>query len=64
MDGIKDEPPANEEEDDGRGAWNAVHLGISNIDIDKFDVKTDIFSFIRKKKLFNNTFLQVINFFL
>lgn len=26
MDGIKDEPPANEEEDDGRGAWNAVHL--------------------------------------
>ncbi|XP_011867155.1 PREDICTED: U4/U6.U5 tri-snRNP-associated protein 1 isoform X2 [Vollenhovia emeryi] len=26
MDEIKDEPPANEEEDDGRGAWNAVHL--------------------------------------
>ncbi|KAL0116602.1 hypothetical protein PUN28_009915 [Cardiocondyla obscurior] len=26
MDKIKDEPPANEEEDDGRGAWNAVHL--------------------------------------
>ncbi|TGZ53864.1 U4/U6.U5 tri-snRNP-associated protein 1 [Temnothorax longispinosus] len=26
MDGIKDEPPVNEEEDDGRGAWNAVHL--------------------------------------
>jgi len=29
MDGIKEEPPANEEEDDGRGAWNTVHLGIS-----------------------------------
>lgn len=27
MDGIKDEPPANEDEDDGRGAWNTVHLG-------------------------------------
>ncbi|KYN33018.1 U4/U6.U5 tri-snRNP-associated protein 1 [Trachymyrmex septentrionalis] len=26
MDGIKEEPPANEEEDDGRGAWNTVHL--------------------------------------
>lgn len=26
IDGIKDEPPANEEEDDGRGAWNTVHL--------------------------------------
>lgn len=28
MDGIKDEPPVNEDEDDGRGAWNTVHLGI------------------------------------
>lgn len=28
MDGVKEEPPANEEEDDGRGAWNMVHLGI------------------------------------
>lgn len=28
MDGVKDEPPANEDEDDGRGAWNTVHLGI------------------------------------
>lgn len=28
MDGIKDEPLANEDEDDGRGAWNTVHLGI------------------------------------
>lgn len=26
MDGIKDEPPANEDEDDGRGAWNTVQL--------------------------------------
>lgn len=26
MDGVKEEPPANEEEDDGRGAWNTVHL--------------------------------------
>lgn len=26
MDGVKEEPPANEEEDDGRGAWNMVHL--------------------------------------
>ncbi|XP_076654071.1 U4/U6.U5 tri-snRNP-associated protein 1 [Halictus rubicundus] len=26
MDGIKEEPPANEEEDDGRGAWNTVQL--------------------------------------
>lgn len=29
MDGVKEEPPMNEEEDDGRGAWNTVHLGIS-----------------------------------
>lgn len=28
MDGTKDEPSTNEEEDDGRGAWNTVHLGI------------------------------------
>lgn len=28
MDGVKEEPPMNEEEDDGRGAWNTVHLGI------------------------------------
>lgn len=28
MDGIKDELPMNEDEDDGRGAWNTVHLGI------------------------------------
>jgi hypothetical protein len=28
MDGVKDEPPSNEDEDDGRGAWNTVHLGI------------------------------------
>lgn len=27
MDEIKDEPPANEDEDDGRGAWNTVQLG-------------------------------------
>lgn len=26
MDGVKEEPPMNEEEDDGRGAWNTVHL--------------------------------------
>lgn len=26
MDGVKEEPPTNEEEDDGRGAWNTVHL--------------------------------------
>ncbi|OAD60134.1 U4/U6.U5 tri-snRNP-associated protein 1 [Eufriesea mexicana] len=26
MDGVKEEPPTNEEEDDGRGAWNMVHL--------------------------------------
>ncbi|CAL1684383.1 unnamed protein product [Lasius platythorax] len=26
IDGIKDEPPVNEDEDDGRGAWNTVHL--------------------------------------
>ncbi|XP_018403851.1 PREDICTED: U4/U6.U5 tri-snRNP-associated protein 1 [Cyphomyrmex costatus] len=26
IDGIKEEPPANEEEDNGRGAWNTVHL--------------------------------------
>ncbi|CAL7947290.1 unnamed protein product [Xylocopa violacea] len=26
MDGVKEEPPANEEEDDGRGAWNTVQL--------------------------------------
>lgn len=26
LDGVKEEPPANEEEDDGRGAWNTVHL--------------------------------------
>ncbi|XP_078045441.1 U4/U6.U5 tri-snRNP-associated protein 1 [Augochlora pura] len=26
LDGIKEEPPINEEEDDGRGAWNTVHL--------------------------------------
>ncbi|XP_031840673.1 U4/U6.U5 tri-snRNP-associated protein 1 [Nomia melanderi] len=26
MDGIKEEPPMNEEEDDGRGAWNTVQL--------------------------------------
>lgn len=42
MDGIKDEPPANEEEDDGRGAWNAVHLGILLIDVDKFYIRIDI----------------------
>lgn len=29
MDGVKEEPPANEEEDDGRGAWNTVQLGVS-----------------------------------
>lgn len=34
MDGIKDEPPANEEEDDGRGAWNTVQLGILHIGAD------------------------------
>lgn len=34
MDGIKDEPPANEDEDDGRGAWNTVQLGILDIGID------------------------------
>lgn len=28
MDGIKDEIVSDEEEDDGRGAWNTVHLGI------------------------------------
>lgn len=28
MDGIKDEPPASEDKDDGRGAWNTVQLGI------------------------------------
>lgn len=32
MDGIKDEPPTNEDEDDGRGAWNTVHLGILHIE--------------------------------
>ncbi|XP_054007157.1 U4/U6.U5 tri-snRNP-associated protein 1 [Hylaeus anthracinus] len=26
IDGVKEEPPANEEEDDGRGAWNTVQL--------------------------------------
>ncbi|XP_017880646.1 U4/U6.U5 tri-snRNP-associated protein 1 [Ceratina calcarata] len=26
MDGVKEEPPINEEEDDGRGAWNTVQL--------------------------------------
>ncbi|KZC11927.1 PREDICTED: U4/U6.U5 tri-snRNP-associated protein 1 [Dufourea novaeangliae] len=26
FDGVKEEPPANEEEDDGRGAWNTVQL--------------------------------------
>nr|XP_012217776.1 PREDICTED: U4/U6.U5 tri-snRNP-associated protein 1 [Linepithema humile] len=26
LDEIKDEPPANEDEDNGRGAWNTVHL--------------------------------------
>lgn len=31
MDGVKEEPPANEEEDDGRGAWNTVHLGIVHL---------------------------------
>lgn len=34
MDGVKEEPPANEDEDDGRGAWNTVHLGISKIQAD------------------------------
>lgn len=33
MDGVKEEPPVNEEEDDGRGAWNTVHLGISLFNI-------------------------------
>lgn len=28
MDEVKDEPPVNEDEDDGRGAWNTVQLGI------------------------------------
>lgn len=28
MDGIKDEPPASEDKEDGRGAWNTVQLGI------------------------------------
>lgn len=28
MDGIKEEQAANEDEDDGRGAWNTVQLGI------------------------------------
>ncbi|CAK9823212.1 U4/U6.U5 tri-snRNP-associated protein 1 [Anthophora retusa] len=26
LDGVKEEPPTNEEEDDGRGAWNTVQL--------------------------------------
>ncbi|XP_043254047.1 U4/U6.U5 tri-snRNP-associated protein 1 [Colletes gigas] len=26
IDGVKEEPPVNEEEDDGRGAWNTVQL--------------------------------------
>lgn len=26
MDGVKEEPPVNDEEDDGRGAWNTVQL--------------------------------------
>ncbi|XP_017788092.1 PREDICTED: U4/U6.U5 tri-snRNP-associated protein 1 [Habropoda laboriosa] len=26
LDGVKEEPPINEEEDDGRGAWNTVQL--------------------------------------
>ncbi|EZA53434.1 U4/U6.U5 tri-snRNP-associated protein [Ooceraea biroi] len=26
LDGVKDEPSMNEDEDDGRGAWNTVHL--------------------------------------
>ncbi|XP_034188525.1 U4/U6.U5 tri-snRNP-associated protein 1 [Osmia lignaria lignaria] len=26
MDGVKEEPPINDEEDDGRGAWNTVQL--------------------------------------
>lgn len=33
MDGIKEEPPVNEEEDDGRGAWNTVQLGTSIIQL-------------------------------
>lgn len=33
MDEIKDEPPANEDEDNGRGAWNTVHLGILHISV-------------------------------
>ncbi|KAG7209511.1 hypothetical protein KM043_015596 [Ampulex compressa] len=32
MDGIKDEPLVNEEEDDGRGAWNTVQLDESIIE--------------------------------
>lgn len=38
MDGVKEEPPVNEEEDDGRGAWNTVHLGISLFNIFFFSV--------------------------
>lgn len=38
MDGVKEEPPVNEEEDDGRGAWNTVHLGISFFNLFFFHV--------------------------
>lgn len=30
MDGVKEEPAVNEDEDDGRGAWNTVHLDESS----------------------------------
>ncbi|XP_029047212.1 U4/U6.U5 tri-snRNP-associated protein 1 [Osmia bicornis bicornis] len=32
MDGVKEEPPINDEEDDGRGAWNTVQLDESIIE--------------------------------
>lgn len=46
MDGVKEEPPVNEEEDDGRGAWNTVHLGISLFNIFFFFSVLFIYLFI------------------